>query len=385
MYISEEDNGNDGGCRLIYVRQCIDVDETHETSPRSERRRDSDASNVEQCDGVTTLEKRIAPTSILKKVSGSELSAAKPREFRKNQSWKGSSRIARDVHVFKGSRRSASFILTREVAEHRGNTAEDEGYTTVLNPQYRDTLTRSICASRKENARGRAFLKRSISAPGAGELVASDRDIARGQSRFDAADEKPEDTKENAISGRESSPSSRDLADSQVTRYRPRAESRGLNNSQEFAARTTEQSISRRTRAASFVIERKRHRPGAKTSSRSTEDLSQRTSDASAADGMRSCASAVAGVREDGGCVLLGVRSLEETAPQVSPTSRQDDRCTRRDRERARILRRRRINGRSASVPRLNVSGTFRLSPNLRCSNSFIEHVEDKRGLETRR
>jgi len=389
MYISEEDSGNDGGCRLIYVRQCIDVDETRETSPRSDKQRDDGASNVEQCDDVTTLEKRTAlPASILKKVNGSELSAAKPREFRKNQSWKGSSRIARDVHVFKGSRRSASFILTREVTEHRGNTAEDEGYTTVLNPSYRDTLTRSIRAlssTRKENTRGRAFLKRSISAPGAGELVAlSDRDIAGERSRVDAADEKPKDTKENAssvVSGRDSSPSSRDLADgSQVTRYHPRAESRELNGSQEFAT-TTEQSISRRARAASFVIERKRHRPGAKTSSRSIEDLSQRTSDASAVDGMRNCSSAVAGVREDEGCVLLGVRSLGETAPPISPATRQDDRCTRRDRERARILRRRRVNGRSASVPRLNVSGSFRLLSNLRCQ-SFI--VEGKRELETR-
>jgi hypothetical protein len=392
MYI-EEDSGNDGGCRLIYVRQCIDVDE-RETSSRSERRRGGDdgASNVEQCDGATTLEKRTAPASILKKVSGLELSAAKPREFRKNQSWKGSpSRIARDVHVFKGSRRSASFILTREVTEHRGNTAEDEGHTTVLNPSYRDTLTRSIRAlssTRKENTRGRAFLKRSISAPGAGELVApSDPDIAGGRSRVDAADEKPKDTKENAnsvVSGRGSSPSSRDLADgSQIIRYRPRAESRGLNDSQEFAARTTEQSISRRARAASFVIERKRHRPGAKTSSRSTEDLSQRMSDASAVDGMRNCGSAVAGVREDEGCVLLGVRSLGETGPPISPASRQDDRCTRRDRERARILRRRRINGRSASVPRLNVSGSLSaiVESSTALLNSFI--VENKRGLES--
>ncbi|EZA59662.1 hypothetical protein X777_16733 [Ooceraea biroi] len=66
-------------------------------------------------------------------------------------------------------------------------------------------------------------------------------------------------------------------------------------------------------------------------------------------------------ISENEGCVLLGVRSFED-APQVSLAPRQDDRCTRRDRERARILRRRRINGRSASVPRLNVSGIFWIS-----------------------
>ncbi|KYN04367.1 Puratrophin-1 [Cyphomyrmex costatus] len=68
---------------------------------------------------------------------------------------------------------------------------------------------------------------------------------------------------------------------------------------------------------------------------------------------MRNCGSTVAGVDEEGGCVLLGMRLLED-APQIILVSRQDGRCTRRDRERARLLRRRRVNGRSSSVPRLN-------------------------------
>ena len=70
----------------------------------------------------------------------------------------------------------------------------------------------------------------------------------------------------------------------------------------------------------------------------------------------------VAGVDENDGCVLLGVRLLDEhdgvDGVFASSTSNfgDENKRTRRDRERARILRRRRINGRSASVPRLNVS-----------------------------
>lgn len=400
MYISEEDSGDDGGCRLISVRQCVDVDGVCETSRRQVG---DDASNLQQqqqqqqCrdsdDDPTTLEKRGGDKRI-------ELSA-KPREFRKNQSWKGPSRIVRDVHAFKGSRRSASFILTREVggatrdviAEHRDNTVEDDGHTTVVNPQYCDTLTRSSHAlsyTRNENrSRGRV-LKRSISAPVTSEQISSPADGHAGikeRSCIGNANgnrvEKAKDTKDNAclgnsVSGCGSFPLSRsDVVDGprDSIGYRPTIESRS-NRSREFSpvTRTQEQPIARRavaspihlatrTRATSFVIERKRHRPGAKTPSRSTEDLSQCTITSHVgADGMRNCGSTVAGVRENESCVLLGVRSLE-AASQVTLAPRQDDRCTtRRDRERARILRRRRINGRSASVPRLNVSGTFRMS-----------------------
>lgn len=91
-------------------------------------------------------------------------------------------------------------------------------------------------------------------------------------------------------------------------------------------------------------------------------------------DGMR--CSDVAGVDEDSGCVLLRVRSLEEpTRPGI--ISRQDDRVTRRDRERARILRRRRITGKSASVPRLNQvscdNGDYRILKVLRrCQDRLV-------------
>jgi hypothetical protein len=76
-------------------------------------------------------------------------------------------------------------------------------------------------------------------------------------------------------------------------------------------------------------------------------------------EGARSCTE-VASIDEDEGCILLRVRFLrQDEAPSVESVPllrQQDERCTRRDRERARLLRRRRINGRSASVPRINVS-----------------------------
>jgi len=383
MYISEEDSGDDGGCRLISVRQCVDVDEARETLPRSERRRvnDNNVARREGDDGTTTLEvdEHIVPLGIQRKIDGLE-SPEKPREFRKNQSWKGPSRIVYDVHAFKGSRRSTSFILNRKIDETtsrkasseivdqtRGNTVEEDGHTTVVNPQYRDTLTRSIQTSSKIEAQKRD-LRRSVSAPATDEQILAD-DSSR------KSDETTKDTKEHtclessSLERSASPPLNHDVIDGvHATRYRSKIESRS-GRSQEFATKT-EQLIARRAvapqvdfarraRASSFVIERKRHRSGSKVSSRSTEDLSQCTitSDVSA-DGMRNCGSTVAGVHEDEGCVLLGVRSLED-APQISLVPRQDSRCTRRDRERARILRRRRVNGRSASVPRLNVSGFF--------------------------
>ncbi|XP_014483131.1 PREDICTED: uncharacterized protein LOC106748782 [Dinoponera quadriceps] len=385
MYISEEDSGDDGGCRLISVRQCVDVDGTRGTS---EKRRPLDDEEDERAgdddlldDGAKTPEKRAAPPGILKKVA--EPSTERPREFRKNQSWKGPSRIVHDVHVLKASRRSASFILSREFdevtrspeevaangpADRRSTVEDEEGHRTVVNPQYRDTLTRSVQASSK---RGGRALRRSVSAPGTGEQTTDDHETVKElpREKRGEASEKTKDTKEqvrlrNCPSARSSS-DSRVVDGVQVSRYRSRTESRSsrVRDSQDFATKT-EQLVARRAlapqfeparraRASSFVIERKRHRLHAKTSSRSTEDLSQCPIEPGA-DGMRNCGgSAVAGVREDEGCVLLGVRSLEE-APQSGLVPRQDDRCTRRDRERARILRRKRINGRSASVPRLN-------------------------------
>lgn len=405
MYISEEDSGDDGGgCRLISVRQCVDVDGTCETSSRPEKERVDDSNGddgLKRREGdscATTLEvdKRIVvPPGILKKLSASE-SPEKLREFRKNRSWKGPSRRFYDVHAFKG--RSASFILTRETDRttwkasgeivNRENTVEEDGHTTVVNPQYRDTLTRSIQVSSKIETRGRA-LRRTASAPETSEQISAD-DFSRIEERSrenenDSAERTTEEQicLENSFLERSTSSSSRDVTDGiQTTRYRSRTESRS-SRSQEFVTKTEQLiarrvvtpqiDLARRTRASSFVIERKRHRLGAKTFSRSIEDLSQCTitSDAGA-DGMRNCGSTVAGVREDEGCVLLGVRSLED-APQIGLVPRQDVRCTRRDRERARILRRRRINGRSASVPRLKVSEIFKIFESQAISNFIID------------
>ena len=92
-------------------------------------------------------------------------------------------------------------------------------------------------------------------------------------------------------------------------------------------------------------------------------------------DGMR-CSEVASIDEDDGSCVLLRVRSLrpedeDELAPAKDVDSasggpllrQQDERCTRRDRERARLLRRRRMNGRSASVPRSHVSCTSFYTP----------------------
>lgn len=379
MYINEEDSGDGGGCRLISVRQCVDVDGARETSSRSEKRR-ADVERRVGDDGATTLEidKRVAPPGILKKAGGSEF-PEKRREFRKNQSWKGPSRIIHDVHAFKGSRRSASFILNREVDKtianaNLGSTLEEDGHTTVVNPQYCDTLRRSVQVSSRIEVRGRV-LRRSTDEQNSTDDSPKTKERLH-ENQNDRADEKTQDTKEhvcleNPFTEQNGSPSSYDVIDGafRIIRYRSRAESRS-NGSQEFSTKT-EQLIARRVvtpqidtarraRASSFVIERKRHRPGANAPSRSTEDLSQCaiTSETSA-DGMRNCGNAVAGVREDDSCILLGVRSLENASQRGDLAPRQDERCTRRDRERARILRRRRIHGRSASVPRLDVSGIF--------------------------
>lgn len=391
MYISEEDSGDDGGgCRLISVRQCVDVDGAYETSSsRPEKRRvDDDNDDLKRREGddcATTLEvnKRIVPSGILKKTGESE-SPEKLREFRKNRSWKGPSRRFYDVHALKG--RSASFILTREIDRttwrvsgeivNRESTVEEDGHTTVVNPQYRDTLTRSIQVSSKIEARKRV-LRRTASAPESEPISADDSSRIEEQSRENQNDpaERTRGT-EGQIDleclERNTPSSSGDVIDGiQTSRYRSRTES-WSSRSQEFVTKAEQLivrrvvapqiDLARRARASSFVIERRRHRLGAKTSSRSIEDLSQCTiTSDTGADGMRNCGSAVAGVHEDEGCVLLGVRSLED-APQICLAPRQDVRCTRRDRERARILRRRRINGRSASVPRLKVSEIFKRS-----------------------
>ncbi|XP_058809200.1 puratrophin-1-like [Phymastichus coffea] len=131
-------------------------------------------------------------------------------------------------------------------------------------------------------------------------------------------------------------------SDSVSLRYRPRSHS-----SVTVPASKTERLIARRVnkrRSASFDRPKDEWRPRSEISDPSATKCAE-----------------VASVDDDEGCVLLRVRplelnddlSIEELEDRNGSLLRQqDERCTRRDRERARLLRRRRINGRSASVPR---------------------------------
>ncbi|XP_043528590.1 uncharacterized protein LOC122538508 isoform X3 [Frieseomelitta varia] len=381
MYIIEEDSGDDGGCRLISVRQCVDADGARETPCETESRRPD---NEDDVDTASLLDVKCFPRvhktpHILKK--SASLEAEKGHESKKDQFLKCSRRVdarsSRSAVESVASRSEEEEILvlgkdneklvgisvrSLEVVDCK-SVYDDQGYKTTVNFQYRDTLTRSCNASRLERARG---LKRSVSAPGNGSCQASGEKQDTSSTTKDSdsqskdSEDRSKETKDFAFARRSSSKSGTD-ASGQSTRYQRSRANRSQTT--EFATKT-EQLIARRgqqdyparrARASSFVIERKRHRQATITSSRSSEDLSRICSlsnnETTEADGMRNCNGAVAGVDENEGCVLLGVRSLEES-PQLPLIPRQDDRCTRRDRERARILRRRRINGRSASVPR---------------------------------
>lgn len=392
MYIIEEDSGDDGGCRLISVRQCVDADGARETSCPKDQPSFPDQDDV---DTASLLDVNCFPRvhktpHILKKSVSLE---EKSRESKKDQFLKSCSRRVED-----GRRNSSFESETRNHDEEDGSRKnkvieenainvgdekleisikllevvdcksvyDDQGYKTTVNFQYRDTLTRySSNASKIERARG---LRRSVSAPGNGSCQESENTDTSTTKDSDSQSISKDckDTKEFVFAkkGPKSVSSSR-TDGGQLTRYRSRT-----SRSQEFTTKT-EQLIARRqdhsgrrARASSFVIERKKYRQAAIASSKSSEDLSRcslGSNDTTEADGMRNCNSAVAGVDENEGCVLLGVRSLEEEGPQqLSLIPRQEDRCTRRDRERARILRRRRINGRSASVPRVHVSRDFK-------------------------
>lgn len=383
MYIIEEDSGDDGGCRLISVRQCVDADGAVESPCETESRRPDDEDDV---DTASLLRVKCFPRvhktpHILKK--SASLEAGKGHESKKDQFLKSCGRVdaranrsAVETVASRSEEEEEAIVLEKlvgisvrslEVVDCK-SVYDDQGYKTTVNFQYRDTLTRSCNASRLERARG---LKRSVSAPGNGCCQASGEKQDTSSTTKDSdsqskdSDDRSKETKEFAFARRSPLPKSAADASGQSTRYQRSRANRSQTT--EFATKT-EQLIARRgqqdhparrARASSFVIERKRHRQATITSSRSSEDLSRICSlsnnETTEADGMRNCNGAVAGVDENEGCVLLGVRSLEES-PQLPLIPRQDDRCTRRDRERARILRRRRINGRSASVPRVHVS-----------------------------
>lgn len=383
MYIIEEDSGDDGGCRLISVRQCVDADGARETPERS-----LDAVDTASLLDVNCFPRVHKTPHILKKSVSLE---EKSRESKKDQFLKSCRRVDRgrnregdyyssssiERNAIPGGEKVEISVKLLEAVDCE-SVYDDQGYKTTVNFQYRDTLTRySSNASRIEKARG---LRRSASAPGNGSCKESTDTSGTKDSQSTS-----KDTKDFVFAKKARSPPKKNVSSSktegggQLARYRSRT-----SRSQEFATKT-EQLIARRqdhsgrrARASSFVIERKKYRQAAIASSKSSEDLSRCSlllagNDTTETDGMRNCNSAVAGVDEDEGCVLLGVRPLEEEGPQqLSLIPRQEDRCTRRDRERARILRRRRINGRSASVPRVHVSRDFQTKLAIFSFSSFV-------------
>nr|XP_050867524.1 uncharacterized protein DDB_G0284459-like isoform X1 [Vespula vulgaris] len=418
MYITEDDSGEDGGCRLISVRQCVDVDGTRENSWPEKRRAppppsppsppltlspsspplsipasvsplvalsdsvpsessltSNDAQEKEKIKerGYYSEDRIITGTSGLSDNSNESSRSMKKFDLRLNSSRINNNESKdqqRTINISEdlSSRRikvSRSLDLLDEGNSNNNNNSNNRNVgftcegkrTTILNLCYRDTLTRAtknnVTKSSSSsstttssvpkivpNIEQRRLLRRTLSAPGSESTNEDSSSDNISNSNLKIIDE---------------------IVLQSATRYRTRNETFSTTN-------TT------RTRASSFVIERRKHRKCSRLySSRSTEDLSTRIrrrneytefNTTTEADGMRNCSNAVAGVDEDEGCVLVGVRSLLEdgTGPTDTPlrstntliNSRQDDRCTRRDRERARILRRRRINGRSASVPRLN-------------------------------
>lgn len=370
MYIIEEDSGDDGGCRLISVRQCVDADGARETPSPEKRRLDQDVVDTASLLDVKCFPRVLKTSHVLREASSEE----QDRESKKDQFLKSSRHVetkgeplgvdpATDRDDEETSKieekairiRSDELEISVKLLEviNCKSTCDDQGFKTTVNFQYRDTLTRSSNASKLDKNRG---LRRSISAPGSSPPPEDPEPPTKDNESQSTPN--PKETKDPVFAKNPSKSVPLRKSDGQLTRYRSRT-----SRSQEFATKTeqllarrcqTQQDPGRRARASSFVIERKKHKQSAIASSRSSEDLSCPSSNETEADGMRNC-SGVAGVDEDEGCVLLGVRSLGE-GPQLPLLPRQDDRCTRRDRERARILRRRRINGRSASVPRVNVS-----------------------------
>ncbi|KAK2585712.1 hypothetical protein KPH14_010325 [Odynerus spinipes] len=343
MYITEEDSGEDGGCRLISVRQCVDVDGVRESSCSDKKH----ISGVRVARGdVTDEENEKIARGESKEENRTSYSFDVTKESRKKSRRSRSSTIARKVETKNDQRKTiedrskvVAVLRSADLVDDEVDTSschEQQKHRTVVNLCYRDTLTRATknhgasIAKITNDLEQRRVLRRTLSAPGC-----------------ESSSEENSTTLPNLRSINEA-------VIEQATRYRSRNEA-------------LPSSSSTRARASSFVIERRKYRKsGRLSSSRSSEDLSVRWTNAeditkTEADGMRNCSSAVAGVDEDEGCVLVGVRSLQEDGTEGSSTllhssliPRQDDRCTRRDRERARILRRRRINGRSASVPRLN-------------------------------
>ncbi|KAI4503453.1 hypothetical protein M0802_001675 [Mischocyttarus mexicanus] len=369
--------GEDGGCRLISVRQCVDVDGRRENSWPEKKRAPPPPppplpppppSNSHHLTSNNTNDKINERESRTSELASRLLDSAKKSDSKKVQL-----RLHSSSFESKGQRKiedlsSKTTKRSLDIVDEARNTKSHLGgkqTTTIVNLCYRDTLTRAStknCTTSivkiDANDQGGRILRRTLSAPGCESSTEDNLPRASSSNLKIILDEGVQ------------SPTTT------TTRYRSRNDTFSTFNST-------------RARASSFVIERRKYRKSPRiSSSRSTEDLSIRSKNeetttktisttattttitntnatTAEADGMRNCSNCnVAGVDEDEGCVLVGVRSLKEDGAEStnntllrSSTSlipRQDDRCTRRDRERARILRRRRINGRSASVPRLN-------------------------------
>ncbi|KAG7187721.1 hypothetical protein KM043_016775 [Ampulex compressa] len=325
MYITEEDSGVDGGCRLISVRQCVEIDAAGESSWRFD-----DASSG----ACASLEPRAIESPREQPLSHDARASQSTRKPDSSPSKSG----FYDLEVPADTIRATNGLL--EVSIKFLNAINQEEVSSHVGFPRESTGARSLDADKPR------VLRRSVSAPGNESLDNLDAERPTGKN-VDESDARILEECEERVPQRV-----------QTVRYRSKCESQRVQEfttkTERLIARRVQIEPARRARASSFVYERKRCRQSPISSSRSTEDLSGWCSNETEADGMRNCGStAVPGVDEDEGCVLLGVRRLDE-GPQVTLMPRQDDRCTRRDRERARLLRRRRINGRSASVPRSN-------------------------------
>ena len=387
MFITEKNDGVDAGCRLISMRLCDEEDRTL---------------MIDRLEKTSRSRKEAGPSlPNLRCFSHALSTSVKP--VKRVQSYDSSSRPRSEVLLLKRSSTAESIALKSKVKEPLVSdpnvicvekcTEGRSRYSTDVNFQDH---TKDLWSSREIYARGSSpGLRRFASLPGdeiSLEPVCKNQDKNWGkyvlnQKRNSGKNREKEEKKKqgknleknqknwiisglgsgdsiNSNKGRESSlkDKSRDILvkdnsvssslDEVLIRYRPRTDSKS-NRTQEFATKT-EKLIARRSVSSlrsSSRETRKRSSSFGSYGLKESKDPKVRE-----ADGMRY--SAVASVDENDGCILLSVRSLEDnpSAQNTTCLAKQDDRSTRRDRERARLLRRRRINSRSVSAPRLNVS-----------------------------
>ncbi|XP_033222681.1 uncharacterized protein LOC117176535 [Belonocnema kinseyi] len=386
MFITEE-NGVDGGCRLISVRQCDEVDGTLKILRREDKSKNLKVGKEE-------------PGS-LNLTWFSHVIGNPPKPVKRVQSYDSSSHPRSETLVLKRSSTAESITLKPKGKESHASDPNvislercSDGrprYSTLVNLQDHTKDLRSsrdICVKVSSPP-----LRRFASLPGDEISLEPCRDPEKNSGKYDLNQVKNwRKDQRNEKNRKKTSGSDQDKSDWVISplrssdcvesswkekneevvkdsisspadvvtiRYRPRTDSRS-NRTQEFATKT-ERLIARRSVSSFRNSSRETRKRSSSFGSYSLKGLrKQESKDCKVreADGMR--CSAVASVDENDGCVLLSVRSLEDK-PSVqefqdaTSLARQDDRSTRRDRERARLLRRRRINSRSLSVPRLNI------------------------------